>query len=111
MRKAGISVFLILILGAPEAGAQSYEFHPSEYQIVSVRETRPDGTLILRDGHKIKIPRDALASQLLSRQKNLLIFSEGGAFHVDSEGSIVGSVLILPELDSQKDVNLSIERR
>ncbi|HNV86347.1 MAG TPA: hypothetical protein PKL97_05215 [Candidatus Omnitrophota bacterium] len=111
MKKAGVFVLLILISGAAKARAQSYEFHPSEYQVVSVREARPDGTLILRGGHTVKVPRDALDSGVLRRQKNLLIFSEGGAFHVDSEGSIVGSVLILPEPDSQKDVNVPFERR
>lgn len=108
-----IAMILMILMWSPRAGAgmQSVDFHGSEYQIVSVKETRADGTLILRNGSKVKLPRNAVEDPAVYCQKNLLIYSEGGAFHVDSEGNIIGSVLILPSSGAENNLPFPAERR
>ncbi|GEM_PF-4683930 len=72
-------------------------FGPSsnEYELAIIKEIQSDGTLLLANGRRIKIQEADLKNPSLYSNRKVVIFTKGGIYHLDREGRIVGSLVIL----------------
>ncbi len=80
--------------GFNSAGS-GYNAASNEYEFGVIKEIRPDGTLTLQDGKRIKVPKNDLLNPDIYPERQILIFRKGGVYHLDHEGRIVGSFILL----------------
>jgi len=63
--------------------------------VAAIQEIHPDGTLLLSDGKKIRMPEQALGHEAVKLREEVVLLTKAGMTELDSAGRVQGWVLIL----------------
>lgn len=86
-------VFLLWPCGV--VSAQSENISLPDSQITTIEQVWDDGTLILKNGTKLRVPREALKRSEIQTNQEILVYSRNGKSSEDAKGRRVGWILIM----------------
>lgn len=85
--------FLLWPRGA--AYAQSESISPSDTQLTAIEQIWNDGTLLLKNGVKIRVPREALKRPEIQSNQEIIVYARNGRRCEDGKGRRVGWLLVM----------------